>query len=147
MMAVFVAVAEEEGFAGAARRLGISPPAATRAIAALEERLGVRLLTRTTRFVRTTDAGLRYLEQVRRILAEVDEADNAAVGTHAEPRGQLTVTAPVLFGNLFVMPGIVDYLRQFPRMSVSALFLDRVVNLLEEGLDVGSASANCLIPR
>jgi DNA-binding transcriptional LysR family regulator len=137
LMNVFVAVAEEEGFAGGARRLGLSPPAVTRAIAMLEERLGIRLLTRTTRFVRTTDAGLRYLESARRILAEAEEADEAAAGVHATPRGQLAVTAPVLFGNMYVMPGIVDYLKQYPDVFVSALLIDRVVNLLEEGLDVG----------
>ena len=137
LMSVFVAVAEEESFTGGARRLGMSPPAVTRAIATLEERLGIKLLTRTTRFVRTTDAGLSYLESSRRILAEADEADEAAAGIHAAPRGQLAVTAPVLFGSLFVMSGIVDFLRHYPEMSVSALFLDRVVNLMEEGLDVG----------
>ena len=137
LMSVFVAVAEEESFAGGARRLGISPPAVTRAIAILEERLGIKLLTRTTRFVRATDAGLSYLESSRRILAEADEADEAAAGIHAAPRGQLAVTAPVLFGSLFVMPGIVSFLRRYPEMTVSALFLDRVVNLIEEGMDVG----------
>jgi len=136
-MNVFVAVAEEQGFAGGARRLGVSPPAVTRAIAVLEERLGVKLFNRTTRFVRATDAGARYLESARRILAEADEADEAAAGAHAIPRGQLAVTAPVLFGNLFVMPGIVEFLNRYPDVSISALFLDRVVNLLEEGLDVG----------
>lgn len=137
LMAVYVAVAEEESFAGGARRLGMSPPAVTRAIAALEKRLGVSLLTRTTRFVRATDAGQRYLEQARRILAEADEADEAVAGVNSAPRGQLAVTAPVLFGRMFVMPSIVDYLRHFPDMAISAVFLDRVVNLLEEGMDVG----------
>ncbi len=137
LMSVFVAVAEEQGFAGGARRLGVSPPAVTRAVAALEARLGVKLLNRTTRYVRATDAGVRYLESARRILAEADEADEEAAGVHAVPRGQVAVTAPVLFGSLFVMPGIVDFLNRYADVSVSALFLDRVVNLLEEGLDVG----------
>ena len=137
LMSVFVAVAEEESFAGGARRLGMSPPAVTRAIAMLEEHLGIKVLTRTTRFVRATDAGLRYLESARRIIAEAEEADEAAAGAHAAPRGHLAVTAPVLFGSIYVMPGIVDYLKRYPDVSVSAMFLDRVVNLLEEGLDVG----------
>lgn len=137
LMSVFVAVAEEESFAAGARRLGLSPPAVTRAVATLEEHLGIKLLTRTTRFVRATDAGLRYLESARRILAEADAADEDAAGVHGAPRGQLGVTAPVLFGSMFVMPGIVDYLERYPDVSVSALFLDRVVNLLEEGMDVG----------
>ncbi len=136
-MGVFVAVAEEESFAAAARRLNMSPPAVTRTVAALEAHLGIKLLTRTTRFVRTTDAGQRYLESARRLLTEADEADEAAAGVHATPRGQLAVTAPVLFGSMHVMPGIVEFLEKYPEVSVSAVFLDRVVNLLEEGLDVG----------
>ncbi len=135
-MLVYVAVAEEQGFAAAARRLGLSPPAVTRAVAALEERLGTRLLTRTTRTVRVTDAGERYLEDARRILAELETADEAAAGIHAVPSGQLTVTAPVMFGRLYVLPGILDYLHQYPETQVHTMFLDRVVNLLEEGIDV-----------
>ncbi len=137
LMTVFVAVAEAQGFAAAGRRLAMSPPAVTRAIATLEERLGVTLLQRTTRHVRVTEAGFRYLEDARRILQEVDTADEAAAGINAEPRGHLTVTAPVLFGQKYVMPGIVDYLQRYPDTEVDAVFLDRVVNLLEEGIDVG----------
>ncbi|CAG7856843.1 hypothetical protein MCAMS1_01486 [biofilm metagenome] len=137
LMTVFVAVAEEESFASGARRLGMSPPAVTRAISALEDRLGVKLLNRTTRYVRVTDAGSRYLDDCRRIIQETDEADEAAAGINAEPRGHLAVTAPVMFGRLFVIPGIVEYLKRYPAMEVSAAFLDRVVNLLEEGFDAG----------
>ncbi|GAB3553677.1 LysR family transcriptional regulator [Noviherbaspirillum agri] len=137
LMTIYVAVAEAESFAGAARRLGMSPPAVTRAISLLEERLGVRLLTRTTRIVRVTEAGQRYLEDARRIIAEVDEADEAAAGINAEPRGRLAITAPVLFGKMFVTPAIVEYLQRYPSVDVSALFLDRIVNLIEEGLDLG----------
>ena len=136
-MTVFVAVAEDESFAAAARRLRMSPPAVTRAIAFLEERLGVRLLTRTTRLVRTTDAGARYLEDARRILFEADEADKAAAGINAAPRGHLAVTAPALFGKIYVMPVITAYQLAFKETTVSALFVDRVVNLVDEGLDVG----------
>ena len=137
LMSVFVAVAEEQGFAAASRRLQMSPPAVTRAVATLEEHLGVKLLNRTTRYVRATEAGLRYLDDARRILADVEAADEAASGINAEPRGHLAVTAPVLFGRMFVMPGITEYLQRYPETEVSAVFLDRVVNLLEEGLDVG----------
>lgn len=136
-MTVFVAVAEEESFAAAARRLHMSPPAVTRAVAGLEERLGVRLFTRTTRQVRPTDAGSRYLEDVRRILLDADEADEAAAGINATPRGMLAVTAPVMFGRIYVMPVITAYQRAFEQTRVSALFVDRVVNLVEEGLDAG----------
>jgi len=137
LMTVFVAVAEEESFAAAARRLRMSPPAVTRAIAFLEGRLGVKLLTRTTRLVRTTDAGVRYLEDARRILLEADEADEAAAGINATPRGYLAVTAPVMFGKIYVMPVITAYQLAFKETTVSALFVDRVVNLVDEGLDVG----------
>lgn len=136
-MTIFVAVAEEESFAGGARRMSMSPPAVTRAIAALEARLGVKMLNRTTRMVRVTEAGQRYLDDSRRIIADVNAADEASTGINGAPRGQLSVTAPVLFGKMFVMPGIVDYLQRYPEMEVSALFLDRVVNLLEEGMDAG----------
>ena len=142
LMTVFIAVAEERGFAAAARRLNMSPPAVTRSIAALEQRLGVKLLHRSTRVVRTTDAGLRYLEDARRILFEVEAADDAAAGIDAKPRGQLTITAPVLFGRKFVIPGIVEYLRRYPETEISVAFLDRVVNLLEEGMDVGIRIGN-----
>lgn len=136
-MEIFVAVAEEQSFARGARRLNLSAPAVTRAVAALEERLGVKLLTRTTRYVRLTDAGLRYLEDARRIIHQANEADETAAGIDAEPRGHLAVTAPVLFGRMFVIPGIVEYLQRFEAMEVSAIFLDRIVNMLEEGIDVG----------
>jgi DNA-binding transcriptional LysR family regulator len=137
LMTVFVAVAEEAGFAAGARRLRMSPPAVTRAVAALEQRLKVKLLNRTTRYVRTTEVGQRYLDDARRILAEADEADEAAAGVNAAPRGHLAITAPVLFGRMFVMPLVVEYLNRYPDTAVSAVLLDRVVNLLEEGLDVG----------
>lgn len=135
-MASLVAVAEEGGFARAARRLKVSPPVITRAIAELEDRLGLRLLHRTTRVVRLTEAGARYVEDCRRILAELDEADEAARGVHGAARGPLTVTAPVLFGNLFVTPIVTRYLSEHADTQVGCWFLDRVVNLVEEGLDV-----------
>ncbi len=136
-MQVYVAVAEEEGFAAAARRLNMSPPAVTRAIAKLEGSLGIKLLNRSTRYVRATEAGLRYLDDARRILHDIQLADESAVGINAEPQGHLAVTAPVLFGQKYVMPGIVEYLKRYPKTEVNALFYDRVVNMLEEGVDVG----------
>ncbi len=136
-MTVFVAVAEEESFAGAARRLAMSPPAVTRCIAGLEARLKVKLLDRTTRYVRVTETGQRYLEDARRIIAEVEDAEDAVIGINATPKGHLSITAPVLFGQMYVMPLIVEYLNLYPEMDVSALLLDRNVNLIEEGIDVG----------
>ncbi len=136
-MSIFVAVAQAESFSAAARSLGMSAPAVTRAISELETHLGVRLLTRTTRIVRTTDAGIRYLEDVRRVIAEADEADEAVSGITTEPQGRLAITAPALFGRMFVTPIVVRYLRRYPAVNVTSLFVDRVVNLIEEGLDAG----------
>lgn len=135
-MTVLVAVVEEGSFSGGARRLGMSPPAVTRAVALLEKNLGVKLLSRTTRFVRATDTGKRYVEHARRIIAEVDFADKDASVGNAEPRGHLTVTAPALFGRIFVMPVISEYLQRYKDMSVSTLFSNRIVNIVEEGVDV-----------
>ena len=133
----FVAVSEEQSFSAAARRLKVSPPVITRAVAELERQLGVKLLNRTTRLVRPTEAGLRYAEDARRLLEELKLADEAAAGINAEPRGELVVTAPVLFGQKYIMPGIIDYLESHPETHIRALFVDRIVNLLEEGIDVG----------
>ncbi|MBA6044844.1 LysR family transcriptional regulator [Pseudomonas lactis] len=135
-MQVFLAVAEEEGFAAAARRLNTSPPSVTRAIAAMEQRIGTQLLARTTRSLHLTEAGQRYLDDCRRILAELDEAEEAAAGSYSIPGGQLTVTAPVLFGELYVAPVLGDYLDRFPLVSINALLVDRVVNMTDEGVDV-----------
>ncbi|MBK5377649.1 LysR family transcriptional regulator [Pseudomonas sp. TH43] len=135
-MHIFTTVAQEQGFSSAARRLGLSAASVTRAVAALELRIGTHLLVRTTRSVHLTEAGQRFLEDCRRILAEVQEAEDSAAGSHTEPRGQLTVTAPVLFGELFVTPVMAGYLAQYPDVSINALLLDRVVSMVEEGIDV-----------
>lgn len=137
LMNVYVAVAETEGFASGARRLGMSPPAVTRAIATLEENLGVKLLNRTTRYVRTTEAGKRYLTDAKKILHDVQLANDAAIGINATPKGHLSITAPALFGRMHITPAIVKYLTQYPDTDVNAVFLDRIVNLLEEDIDVG----------
>ncbi|MGJ7492915.1 LysR family transcriptional regulator [Variovorax sp. ZT4R33] len=135
-MSAFVTVVDCGGFASASRKLKLSPPVVTRAVAELEQRLGLRLLTRTTRFVRVTEAGARFADDCRRILGEIEEAELTATGTHAAPRGTLSITAPVLFGHLHVTPVLVRYLADFPEVDARCLFLDRVVNLVEEGIDV-----------
>jgi DNA-binding transcriptional LysR family regulator len=135
-MQTFVAVAEEEGFAPAARRLAVSPPVVTRHVAALEERLGVLLLERTTRKVRVTEAGARYLADCKRVLAEVEDIEGAVTGAHRTPQGALGVTASVMFGRLFVAPILVDFLSKHPLVTARALLHDRVVDLMDEGLDV-----------
>lgn len=135
-MRIFAAVAETESFAAASRRLGLSPPAVTRAVAALEERIGTRLLHRTTRSVRLTEGGQRFLADCRRILAEVEEAEAAAAGQHAMPRGQIAITAPVMFGRLHVAPLLLAFLDCFPQVSARLLLLDRVIDMMGEGIDV-----------
>jgi DNA-binding transcriptional LysR family regulator len=135
-MRIFVAVAEAGGFAAAARQLALSPPAVTRAVAAVEERVGARLLHRTTRIVRLTEAGTRFLEDCRRILVEVEEAEAAAAGSHGEPRGRVSVTASTLFGRLHVAPILLEATARHPQMVVRSFFVDRIVNLAEEGYDV-----------
>lgn len=135
-MTVFVTVVEEGGFARAARRLNVSPPVVTRAIADLEAHLQARLLTRTTRVVRVTEAGARYVQDCRRLLSDIQEADEAAKGMHGAPRGALTLTASVLFGHMFVMPIVADYLRCHPEVNASCWFVDRVMHMVDEGVDV-----------
>jgi DNA-binding transcriptional LysR family regulator len=134
-MSIFLAVIDEGGFAPAARKLGISPPVVTRAVTELEAALGVRLLQRTTRVVRVTDVGARYAHDCRRILTDVSDTEQAAAGTHAAPRGRLVITASVLFGETYVIPIVTEYLRRYPGTEVECRFLDRVVNLMDEGVD------------
>lgn len=133
---VFVKVADCGGFAAAARDLAMSPPSVTRAISMLEDHLGTRLFVRTTRSVRLTESGERFLQDGRRILQELDEAEEAAVGSHAAPRGDLHITGPVLFGRMLVTPILGNFLDHYPMVKAQTLFVDRVVNLMDEGLDV-----------
>ena len=135
-MRVFVKVAETESFAKTARAVHMSAPAVTRIIAALEDLVGARLLVRTTRSVKTTEAGARYLADCRRILGDIAEAEAAAAGHYREPSGTLAITAPILFGQLHVLPIITEYLDAYPGMHARTLFIDRQVNIVEEGLDV-----------
>ena len=135
-MQAFVTVADLQGFAPAARKLGMSPSGVTRLIAALEERLGARLLQRTTRSVTLTDAGARYLERARRILSDVEEAESAAEGERTRPGGRLTVSAPVGFGRLHVSPVVSAYLKRYPAVSAELRLSDRMINLVEEGADL-----------
>ena len=136
LIKVFVAVVDTGGFAGAARHLHMSPPAVTRAINELESQLGVRLLTRTTRIVRVTEPGDRYAQDYRRILADMADADESVASMHGAPRGRLVLSAPVLFGARYVTAIVTEYLQRYPQVSVSCWFLGRLVNMMEEGVDV-----------
>ena len=150
-MQAFVAVADLHGFAPAARKLGLSPSAVTRLIAALEDRLGARLLQRTTRQVALTDIGARYLERARRILADVEEAEGAAEGERIRPSGRLVVSAPVGFGRLHVSPVMSAYLKRYPDVSGELRLQDRMINLVEDGVDlavrIGHLADSTLVAR
>ena len=135
-MQAFVAVADLQGFAPAARKLGLSPSGVTRLIAALEQRLGARLLQRTTRKVALTDVGSRYLVRVRRILADVEEAESSAEGERTRPSGRLVVSAPIGFGRLHVSPVLSRYLARYPEVSAELRLSDRMINLVEDGVDL-----------
>lgn len=135
-MTVFVAVADLQGFAPAARKLGLSASAVTRMVAALEERLGARLLQRTTRSVMLTDVGARYLQRALQILADIEEAEGSAQAERAQPNGRLVVSAPVGFGRLHVTPLISAYLQRYPDVSGELRLTDRMVSLVEDGIDV-----------
>jgi DNA-binding transcriptional LysR family regulator len=135
-MQAFVAVADLQGFAPAARKLGLSPSGVTRLVAALEDRLGARLLQRTTRKVVLTDVGERYLERARRILGDVEEAEGSVQDERAKPSGRLVVSAPVGFGRLHVSPVMSAYLKRHPGVAGDLRLSDRMINLVEEGVDL-----------
>jgi len=135
-MRIFAKVAETESFAETARLMHMSAPAVTRAVASLEEMIGARLFVRTTRSVKMTEVGARYFEDCRRILADIAEAEAAAAGSYATPAGTLAVTASVIFGQMYVLPVMTEYLDSYPTMSGRTFFIDRPVNIVEEGVDV-----------
>lgn len=136
MLRTFVAVADQASFAEAARRMRISSTAASRAVATLEQSLGVALFRRTTRSVRLTGEGVIYLERCRTALADLDDAAHTLRGDAATPHGTLVVTAPVTFGRMHILPVTTRLLREFPGLRVELTLIDRVVRLVDEGVDV-----------
>lgn len=133
---VFIEVAKQQSFAAAGEKMGLSAPAVTRSIAALEARLGAKLFNRTTRHVRLTESGARFLEDTKRVIEDLEEAEAAVKGVYTKPSGTLTVTAPVLFGEKYIIPIVTEYLELNPEVSVKTMLYDRVTSLLEEELDV-----------
>ncbi|GAA3081875.1 LysR family transcriptional regulator [Rhizobium viscosum] len=129
-------VAEAESFADAGRQLHMSPPAVTRMVSALEDIIGTRLLTRTTRSVKLTEAGAQYFADCQRLLADLSEAEATAAGAYGRPTGTLTVTTSAMFGTMFVMPLMTEYLDLYPDVVGRGLFVDRVVGMVDEGIDV-----------
>jgi DNA-binding transcriptional LysR family regulator len=133
---VFTTVVEAGGFTAAAERLGLSRAATSKHVRQLEERLGARLLNRTTRRVNVTDAGRRFYEQCRRILAELDEAERAAGELHNEPRGELRVIAPTNFGLTDIGTAITDLIAEYPRLRITLTMNDHVTDPIEAGYDI-----------
>lgn len=133
---VFLTALDEGSLAAAARRLKRSPAAISRAIAFLEAHVGAELLHRTTRSMVLSEAGERYANACRRILAELEEAESLAGGEHAVPRGVLSISAPPISGEDVLRPILDDFLDAFPLVSARLVLLDRPVNLIEEGIDV-----------
>lgn len=136
-MATFVAIADHGSLTAAAAALDASLPAVVRSLAALERSLGVRLMNRTTRRSALTEEGREYLERCRRVLAEVEAAEGALAARRPEPAGRIAVTGSVRFGRLHLAPLVADYVRLHPKVKVELLLLDRIVDLIDEGLDVG----------
>lgn len=131
----FIQVADHASFAEAGRRLGLSPTTISRAVAALEAELGTRLLLRTTRSVKLTAEGADFLARCRAGIAEIDGAFDRLRGGR-QPQGVLTVTAPVMFGRQHLLPIVVELLQQHPELQVRLLLLDRIVRLVDEGVDI-----------
>jgi DNA-binding transcriptional LysR family regulator len=136
VLRTFVAVADRASFAEAARRMHISPTAASRAIAMLEQSLGAVLLRRTTRSVRLTEEGAAYLQHCRAALGELDDAALALRGDTAAPSGMLVLTAPVSFGRRHILPIVAGLLQKHPALRVELTMIDRIVRLVDEGVDV-----------
>jgi DNA-binding transcriptional LysR family regulator len=136
-MQTFIQIAEQGSLTAAAREMASSLPATVRTLAALEAHLGVRLFNRTTRRISLTEEGRRHLESCKQLLAALDDAEAALTAEAGEPAGHLTITAPMLFGQMHVAPAVTRFVQQYTQMRCSVMLMDRVVNLLEEGVDVG----------
>ncbi len=150
-MTVFAAVAEQGSFTAAARHLGVSTSAVSKYVIALEERLGARLLNRTTRRLSLTEAGLDFREWCERIAADVAEAEQSVARLQAEPRGVLRVNAPMSFGQLHLGPVLSDFLERFSGVHVDMTMTDRRIDIVEEGYDiairVGALADSSLVAR
>ena len=135
-MALLVTAVEAGSLSAAARRLRVPLTTVSRRVSDLESRLRTRLLVRSTRRIALTDAGLAYVQACKRILEEVAEAERAAAGEYRAPRGELLITAPIVFGRLHVLPVITEFLKAHGEIDVRLVLADRVTNLIEERVDV-----------
>ncbi|VVE37051.1 LysR family transcriptional regulator [Pandoraea cepalis] len=135
-MSILIAVVDAGSLSAAARRLGMPLATVSRKVGDLEAHLKTRLLHRTTRQLSLTEAGSSYVAACRRILEEVGEAERAATGEYATPKGELVLTAPVVFGRLHVLPVVAQFLAQYPEIDINLVLTDRVVHLMDEHADV-----------
>jgi DNA-binding transcriptional LysR family regulator len=135
-MATFVRIVDKGSLTAAADGWDTSVPSVVRTLAALERHLGVRLLNRTTRRLHLTDEGAQYLEHCRTILSAVQDFELGLTSRQAQPRGKLSVTSSVLFGRRYVAPIAADFIQRYPEVTADLLFVDRVVSIIEEGIDV-----------
>jgi DNA-binding transcriptional LysR family regulator len=135
-MSLLVAVAEAGSLSAAGRKLGVPLPTVSRKLSDLEAHLNTRLLTRSTRKLALTDSGAAYVVAARRILDDVSEAERAASGEHAAPRGDLVITAPVVFGRLHVLPVIAEFLTKWPEINVRLVLADRNLDLIDDHVDI-----------
>ena len=135
-MSVLVSVVESGSLSAAGRKLGMPLPTVSRKISELEARLNTRLLTRSTRSLVLTTAGAAYVDASRRILDEVGEAERRASGAYAAPRGDLVVTAPVVFGRLHVLPVVAEFLAQWPEINIQLVLADRNLHLIDDHIDI-----------
>ncbi len=150
-MEVFVRVVQSGSFSEAARALNLTPSAVSKQVSRLEDRLGARLINRTTRRLGLTEEGQAFFERAQRILADVSEAEQAVTQLHGAPRGTLKLNAPVVFGRMHIAPLLPGFIAQHPEMRVDFTVNDRYVDLLEEGLDlvirIGELKDSSLIAR
>lgn len=150
-MEVFVRVVQSGSFSEAARALNLTPSAVSKQVSRLEDRLGARLINRTTRRLGLTEEGQAFFERAQRILADVSEAEQAVTQLHGAPRGTLKLNAPVVFGRMHIAPLLPGFIAQQPEMRVDFTVNDRYVDLLEEGLDlvirIGELKDSSLIAR
>ena len=135
-MSAFVAVVEAGGFSAASRKLGMPLATISRKVSELEEQLRAQLLVRSTRKVALTEAGTQYFETCRRLLEDLAEAERQASGEYSAPKGGLTVSAPVVFGRLYLAPIVIAFLKAYPDVDVELRLSDTIVNLIEEHTDI-----------
>lgn len=138
----YVRVVEAHSFVAAAQTLGMSPSAISKAVSRLEERLGARLLNRTTRSLSLTDVGTNFYERCREALGQLDHAENEVTESRGVPRGRLRVDVPVSLGRRIIVPALPRFIAQYPELSVQMSMNDRIVDLVQEGIDVGMRVGN-----